>query len=878
MTNVFLCGKIICMKKLITFRKTIFCFLILSLLAFSLFILTLNFSRNNFVYAQSVEYENLIPKGEIEQKELSQPIDCYLGADTVAIIQNGGNNDQSLYIYSQADGFANPILNPALQNESLKQVKRFSQDELIVSRNGVYVTVSVTDGSIKKTFSDGGTFFDLNSRYLVSSYGTTVTVYEFDPLLDLQKKYTFSGTTETPVAINGNNEIFFTEGSAPNFNIKKHVIGSSALGDQDQLLFTLSKKPTSILANDEYCYVLEESIYRISLADGTVSELPVIENDKFELGNLVAPSSISFNGDNLIVCDSSTQISAVQEFAVVENGLDFTGFAIAKGKTAYNRISQNALSIERFIDYTVVLDENKLTVINTGEGFTPYNKQSFYNFFAEDIADTTGAYQGVMPKTIALSHNAILLGFENTVKLLHLGKTQQDCLLERVEGLPENVTIKDVCQQNGVFYVLTNDGTTSWLYTVNGNVATLKNTYADCVLTSVAVNVNNKVYISDGDYIYLEDLSTPYCSAKINGNSIVDFSTDLASRLFVNDGNAIYTFDEQNQDFLLTPAFTQTSIKHFALNFDSKKVAYITENSEFIRTTVALNNLAIDGLSLPSDYVTQDLNATQKVPGEYQIYSVIEGSNLYAVNAENNSFIFKKLGKNFGDFALICEVPTAINGFSLLALASPSGTVLVDKMHASELSYVADVAPTRVYVTTKVNAYYIPIVTPDSLYSTVVDLVNMQNIRIEAGTFVNPINTITFMDEDFYFISYDLAGETRYCYIPVGFTVEVPYVESAYSTYTLEKVLATKVYADKELKTEMVALNEGTMVKLYKNENGSCLIAFQDQNGDWINGYISSNSIAINPAISIRNFVIIVAVLACVFASSLFLILRKRKK
>lgn len=861
------------MKNLFTFRKTKLCLLVLSVLAFILGLSTLNLSRTTFALETNAEYENLIPRGEIEQKALTAPIDCYLDSEVVAIIQSGGGSDQSLYIYSQADGFKTPILNSEFQNKSLKQVKRFSDSELIVSRNGLYHTVSIEDGSIQKTFSDGGTFFDLNQKYLVSSYGTTITIYEFDEQFNLQERYTFSATAETPVAINDKNEIFYTQGSAPNFVVKKHLIGSSALGTDDVILCTLDKNPTSIIANDEYCYVLEEIVYEINLADTSINELPVSDKDaKFDLGNLVAPASISFSGENLLISDSSMEISAVQEFAITEDSLEFTGFAIANGKTAYNRISKNAKAIEKFIDYTVVLDENKLTVINTGDDFTPYNRQSFYNFFAEDLGTQTQ-----MPKFIALSENTILLGYDNSAKFLRLADSQEQCTVLDVVGFTSSAYIKDVCQQNGEFYILTTDGTNSWVHTINGNMVMIKDAYSNRVYNSIYVNVKNQVYLSDGDWIYCTDLYIPYCPSEINGYDIVDFSTDLAGRLFANDGNKIYRYDEDTDAFVETQSFTQTDIKDFALNYDSKEVSYITSNSEFVRTTKGLDNLAIDSLTIPTQYVTQDLNANQETAGEYKVYSVTQGTNLYLVNVKNQSFNFIKLGNNVGDYAFICDIDTGISGFILSALASPSGTILVDKSNLSFETKVAQTAPSRVYITTKVNAYYLPIVTPDSLYSIVVDLEQMQNIRIEAGTFVNPINKIVFLGQDYYFASYQLDNQTRYCYIPVGFTVEIPYVKSAYQTYSLEKVTATKVYADKELKQSMnVNLSEGQSIKLYKTENGVSLIAFKDQNGEWINGYISSASIVNQPALAVRNFVIIVAVIVCVFGSTLFLILRKK--
>ncbi len=863
MTKCVLCGKIFCMKKVLSRKNLKFGFLLLSLVAFALGIFCLRPTGISSAYAENVEYSNLIPSGELEQKQLISPIDCYIDEDVVAIIHSNGETNQSLLIFSAKDGFTAPIVNADFQNQSLKQVKRFSEDKLIVSKNGVYELIDISNGATVDRLSFGGTFFDINQKYLVSGYSNTVKIYN---QLNFEPEDNFLSVSETPVAINSNNEVFYVADSSSNYLINIHKIDSE---EKDQSLLALNNKPTSIIADQNYCYVLEQKIYRIEIATGNVEELSVIGDENFELGNVSSPTSLSFRGENLVVTDSA--INAVQEFKVTDKGLDFTGFAIANGKTAFNRISANATEIESYMNLTAVLDENKLTVIKTDENFNPYSRESFMNFVASDMG-------GSVPEKFALGKGDILLGYATSVKLLSISDSDSDSPVSEIEGISNSV--KDICFQNGTYYILTSDGENSTISTLTSgeSAVTVKTTYPGIVLSHISVDLKNQIYLADGDNVYLNEISNVACPAKINGVKIKKISTDLAGRIFASEGNKIYRYDDNSKMFVESSTFSQAGIKSFAINYDCKKVSYLTTGLEFVRYTEQLDNLSIDSLSIPENYLTKGLNATQPTLGSYDIYSVADGANIYSVDIKDDGFKFNDLAKDLEDYILICDIPTGIDDFTLSALASSNGTVLVDKTDISGSTKTAESAPKSVYITTKVNAYYLPIITKDSLYSIVADQTDYADIRIDVGTVVQTINKVTVLNEEFYYACFEFNGETRYCYIPVGFTVEVPYIESGYEKFKLENVESTAVYAESALQNNLFTLKEGQAVRVYKTENGVCLISFQNEEGEWLSGYISSKYIINKPNRSIRNIIIISAVALCICASTAFLILKKKKK
>ena len=141
---------------------------------------------------------------------------------------------------------------------------------------------------------------------------------------------------------------------------------------------------STMVSHDGYIYfIANKHVYRLNTADWNLSTLSSQTDSSFDLGYLRSPSNLSFKGENLLISDPET--GAVQEFRVENNKLVWTGFAIAKNKTAFNRITDKAFDIERYGDLLAVLSEQKITVISQEESFDTYSEEFFINLFPQDL-------------------------------------------------------------------------------------------------------------------------------------------------------------------------------------------------------------------------------------------------------------------------------------------------------------------------------------------------------------------------------------------------------------------------------------------------------------------------------------------------------------
>ena len=96
-----------------------------------------------------------------------------------------------------------------------------------------------------------------------------------------------------------------------------------------------------------------------------------------------------------------------------------------------------------------------------------------------------------------------------------------------------------------------------------------------------------------------------------------------------------------------------------------------------------------------------------------------------------------------------------------------------------------------------------------------------------------------------------------------------------WQTYRTVKVNSTKIYAEKELETVLANLKDGTQVRILSTENNVCEIAYYDGTS-WIRGYMRKSAIK-NPAkTTVRNILIIIAVMASVCGTTTFFVLRKK--
>lgn len=856
MTKFFLYAKIVIMKTVLLKKKLKISILsVLGALCLS-FALILSMPKTLAYGVNANGTSAILPSCDIEQKSLVTPIDAFSDGNVTAIIESF---NQTLLIYTEGVGYnATDIV-----GTSFKQVKKLADNLLLVSDNGHINIVNTLDYSRTRFDFDtpehsfGGNFFDLNENYLVTNYSAKADIYRLENNQIIEKTYSIDIASETPIAINSSNEIFYVYGQGTNYSIYKQTIGNTA--DKVTFTQTFSVKPSQIIANEQFVYlIVGDDICRFN-ADGTdFTTLTVNGDDKFDLGNLISPTGISFKGDNLLITDAT--IGAVQEFTISEDALNFTGFAIAKGKTAYNRISTTAKDIESLNEKIAVLDDDKLTVIKADSTFNPYEKNSFLNYFASDL-------NGVMPTSFALGFtSAGLIYPDNTFAILSFNKNAHSFASE----LDGTLTLKDVCYRNGFYYLLATDGQDSKVYKINEKDASVLTVtdFTAIVGEILTVDVKGNIYLANATDVFKNDT----ISIAQRG-SITKLSTDLAGRLYGNDGDKFYLFNSIDGTF--SELSLTLSAKTFAMDFDSKKVYYLSADDESVYFTESVNNLGIDSLSIPTDYKVTALQSDDTV---IKPYTKEEGKNAFYVDASGENFKYIKTDLGGADYLYICDVATGIDGFSLGAFATPSGTVIIDMADVTANAPVFNDAPQKAYITTDSNAYYLPIISEHSLYSIVDDLDNLVKIRMHKGTVISPVSKTTFLGKEFYLATFNYNGALRTAYFPVAFTVEVPYVESGYQTYSLEKVGAVTVYAENSFETKLDTLSEDAIVRVYSVNNGVALIGFANENGDLVTGYIDASAIKNAPKIAVRNIILVVIVIASISITSSYFILKKKKK
>ena len=78
------------------------------------------------------------------------------------------------------------------------------------------------------------------------------------------------------------------------------------------------------------------------------------------------------------------------------------------------------------------------------------------------------------------------------------------------------------------------------------------------------------------------------------------------------------------------------------------------------------------------------------------------------------------------------------------------------------------------------------------------------------------------------------------------------------------------------MQEKIFSLKENTLVKIIEKGDKVCKIAYKDGESYKI-GYIYTDKIIDQPSNAIRNVIIILAVFTCIFSTSLYFILRKKK-
>ena len=891
MTKRILCAKI---NNMDTLKKRKIYLLLIVLFAVSSFFAI--FSANLFSVGASTPIEPtfVMPKAELEYYALSSPQDVYIGEDYSAIIQN----NTTLTVYTEDNGF----VNSTATFTSLKQVKKWGEDKLLVLDDaGLYIVDAFNVDSVTPfpTFQDktiGANYLDVNENYLVTGFNEIINVYALNGTEIVDKTSFENANGEKPLCITPNNVIIYVS----NEGVLCSKEANNVTAEASELL---EISPDKLTADSAWIYFIQNSeIKRLPIKGGTVENvetLRVIEDSNFTLGNLSSPSSISLYNGNLLITDKA--INAVQEFKVVsyvdngetKNGIQFTGFAIAKNKTAFNRPETVNQSIE--------LCNNRLGVLTANELF-------FYDT-TKDTFDRT-AYShvklnGFNANLFALGKTSALIadGANKTIKLLDLETLQfGDGLI--IEG--NNTPITSASYQGGKFYIAKLDYNTElgknvldvYTYTEGETFAltkilTIQDTYhAFDSSTCLTVDVFGNLFISDKDskvYKFAfngESYADKTLVQNLNVTDIIKMSTDLGGNLFVLTSDSIVChngLEEESFPIYLTENKNSLLPNGLAMSFENKSVYVMGQNCEIIFQSISLPNLNITDVAIPDSYL---LSGTETDIESLKLYSVKPNANVYSVS-DNNGEIFTYTGLTEGlenyNYLYICDATISkLDGFTCTDLSvlisiknGKHQPILVNKKDVVLVEdFISDATISSSYIATDVNAYYLPVITLENTFTLTR---NEQVLRFAHGTKISPLKTVSLFNKDFYYASINLGSEIINTYIPVDFTTTELSTEDNRVQFTMEKAKTTDVYSSLTLTTKIDTIEEGTAIRIYSITDNVAKIDYKV--GDaWFSGFISTENIQPHVSIALRNTLIIISVSLAVCITLIYFVLRKNPK
>ena len=845
---------------------------IVALLAVSAF--TVAASGLSFLTAKAADPVTLSlfnPTSELEYFSLNAPISACYWEGGAAVVQS----DRKLYIYSDGEF----KLYEGLVNQTPYQVKKLGNDKLLVSDNGILYTINLLDLSEPaRQFLFGeepisGRYFDINDNHVITIFSTTIHIYTLKNGEIISKTQPLSGyaTTNTQVCINQNNEIFYVNDES--------ALCKYTLSDSNETIL-VNDAPETMAANNDYVYFSSgATLYRVPVSGGECTPLS-IEQTPYDLGKLNTPTDISFKGDNLLITDSS--VNAVQEFAINENkesnqlSLEFTGFAVAKGKTAFNRIGSNNVNIEKYGDTVAVLDGYKLTLINAADG-----KKVFENYLAANLG-------GTLPNDFALGNKTAILTYraQSSIRFINFEEGKEK-LSEPIEYASGYIT--DATYSSGKYYLSVSFYNGSKFVT-GLYIAEEKNLFSaetdvnpftlifetDKMGSNpiIAADVDGNIYAADEDNkLYFFDQAENYEIHELSSpeNKIKKLATDLNGDLFVLTESEMWQYSEGVKTKIdLTADLTggPHTFSSFAMNFDKKTVCFTLSGEETIFSTEMLNNAAISALKIPEDYKITGQNADIS---SLKIFSVSDGENVYSVDTSGTHFSFNTLIENTEELVLInsnLENPD----FYVLAGQNETGEiiVLVNKKWLTEKSVLSDPPAPQAFVSTDVSMYYLPLITQNDTFCL---YENQAVIRLSKKTPINTSKIFSFLGREFYYATADVNGRTVSGYVPVNFTVLRLAEDYIRETYTFEKVNATEV--TDENGTKIYNLKDGDTVKLYSQKDGYSYISYQDGE-NWYYGFIENSAIKEVPNTVIRNVAIIFLVMLSVFVKSIYFIKRRK--
>lgn len=777
--NAFYVVELFCMKTLYSNKIK---YIAIALLAAIMFACVFMFfsSRENARADDTASAQKFLHGSDAEYYDFGSavPSVTYYWDNNYAMVLSDGTN-RSILFYIDGEGYT---VYDKLIYKNPYQLKYLGENIFLVSDNGVLFKIDLTDlnqSPVELHTSDtdntiSGTRFDLNDNYLVTVFGTTVFTYKIEGTAITDKDDTVSATAkDVAICINDNDEFFYIDKDTS--KLKKYSIITKT---STYILPPISES-FKMIADTRYVYFSgTSSIYRVPVSGGAANEQLICESSDFDLGKISQVTDIAFKNGNLLVTDSS--IPAVQEFAVTENltnesganytGLTFTGFAIASGKTAYNRIGATVSDVERYENSVALLDGYKLTVV-LDVNASVYDRNNFFNYVSDYSINL-----------IAIGDGTILVANASSKKITLINYVSGEKIFEEVLSGDNNIL--DLAYSNGYYYVLklsSGTGNNLDVFKFGENALTagkpLFTAYEKYSYKSIfAVDADDNVYITslsdNAVYRYTaeDDFSAPHKAEGVTAESAVKIQTDLIGGLFIlrTDDTIDYYKNETAKTFTLSV----TGVKSFALTFNGKDVYLVLNNKEFVYKTNGLSNVATDDITVPAEFV---LTAKTADVSRLKTFTAQSGKNLYGISPAETRFNYHGLRKDLiNEYVYICSIDFGYDTdkFSVLAGETENGTyafVLVADKYLTETTLISD-EEKYTFVTSDVCGYYLPIIAEDEQFVLSKD---GAQIRLTKNTRLTVKKSLTFLNKKFYYAEISADGETVYGYVPAAFTVDV---------------------------------------------------------------------------------------------------------
>lgn len=744
------------------------------------------FSANKKASAsRGITVSEFLPTNEIEYYEFNEnvPKKSFFWDNNAAIIlENSQNHNYSVLFYIQNKGYS---LYDKLGDKTPHQIKKLSNDTIAIALTNVLYSININDLSaspqslLSNSTPVSGSYFDLNASHLAAASGNDVYLYNLSGLnvTDGQRITEISVEELTPICVNENDDLFYLANGTralTRFNLNTKLT--------TELLSSSSENLKFVANNDYLFYTNGRDFYKIDLKTLNQTKLTPPNSD-FDLGKIDTVSDICFRENGLVITDST--LPAIQEFTVDDSNLEFTGFAIASNKTAYNRISESAKEIDVSYNSLAVLDSVKLTVIkNTEENLK--SKNNFANYFINE-----GVLSGLNPSMLALGNGNAMLGGTNKVLILDYNSGKK--LFEHTfEGGNNIVSI--TYQSNAYYATKIKDGTGNSLavykiYLQNGEYVSEKLFSTDEIYNATAkttVDVNGNFYITSSvnNCVYkYSKTENGYQATQLNGlteSGILKLATDLSGTLFMLKSNCVQYYHNQTV-YTVQTNFNGKTAKSFAMDYDNKSVYFIFNGLENVAKTDNLPNISLKNAVIPQEFKITDTNASVS---ELKIYSPKQNANVYEITKSESTFTFNGLFKNVTtDFIKICSLILTENdeensiertcNLSVLTGKDDKNASVMVIINDNDLEEINSVTPQEktLYVTTGVNMYYIPIITEDSRFCLTDS--NGQTIRLDKKSEILVLNKVQSLESVFYFVKVNVNGTEVFGYVPENYTVEV---------------------------------------------------------------------------------------------------------